>query len=349
MQPIHVACTFDRAMAIPALVLAWSIRQAMKPGRQIVFHAIACEDDAIPSDAPGLLNSEFFDFRPVRAPTSALFDADLSQSIVASHATLVRVDLPEIIPEPDRILYLDCDIIVRRPLDALFDLNMDGRVMAASADYLLMELTAGSGAPQSKFAKHVASLVSDPLGYFNAGVLLIDCAKWRGGGYSAQLRSLLLSPKTKFLFADQDALNFVFQTDYKRLDPRWNAFAYHPKPIKDEEVAAIAASCETDPWITHFVGGTKPWIKHQTQTPQHDEFWRMAKSSPFYEQMTRLSDAVSLGPIPMLRRAASRKVAEFLMTASRHLYFFEAQVRLQPDVSRSIFNAAENMYQKEIN
>jgi lipopolysaccharide biosynthesis glycosyltransferase len=335
-------------MAIPALVLAWSIRQAMRPGRQIVFHAIACEDDAIPSDAPGLLNSEFFDFRPVRAPASDLLRVDLSQAIVSSHASLVRLDLPEIIPEPDRILYLDCDTIVRRPLDALFDLDMDGRVISACADYLLLELSAGSG-PQSKFARHVASLVSDPSAYFNTGVLLIDCAKWRGSGCSAQLKSLLLSPKTKFLFADQDALNFVFQTDYKRLDPRWNAFAYRPKPIKDEEVAAIAALCEADPWITHFAGGTKPWIKHQTHTPQHDEFWRMAKSSPFYEQMTQLSDAASLGQIPMLRRAASRKVAEFLMTVSRHLYFFEAQVRMQPDVSRSIFNAAENMYQKEIN
>ncbi|MGP8232147.1 MAG: hypothetical protein ACLQL2_05690 [Methylovirgula sp.] len=65
--------------------------------------------------------------------------------------------------------------------------------------------------------------------------------------------------------------------------------------------------------------------------------------------MKQLSDAASLGPIPSFRRAASRKVAEFLMTASRCLHYFEARVRKEPDVSRSIFNAAENMYQKEIN
>jgi len=348
VQPVHVACTFDRAMAIPALVLAWSIRQTMGSGRAVIFHAVACEDDALPKEAQRLLSSELFDFRPSRAPASDLLRVDLSQAIVSSHASLARLDLPEIIPEADRILYLDCDTLVRRPLGTLFDLDMDGRVIAACADYLLLGLSAGNG-PQSKFARHVTSLVSDPSAYFNTGVLLIDCAKWRAGGYSARLKSLLLSPPAKFLFADQDALNSLFQTAYKSLDPRWNAFAYRPKSIKDEEAAAIAALCQADPWITHFAGGTKPWIKHQTRTAQHDEFWRIVKSSPFYEQMKQLSDAASLGLIPRLRRAASRTVAEFLMTASRHLHPLEARVRKRPDVSRSLFNAAETMYQKEIN
>lgn len=283
-------------MAIPACILAWSIKQTMQPGRQIVFHAIACEDAAIPEDAPRLLNSEFFDFRPMRAPASALFGVDLSQATVTSHATLVRIDLPDIISEPDRILYLDCDVIVRRSLDTLFDLNLDGRAIAACLDSLMRELIA-TGTVQSKFVKHVAALVADPLGYFNAGVLLIDCVKWRAGDYSARLRSLLLSPDRTFLFADQDVLNCVFQTDYKRLDPRWNAFAHYPS-VKNRDVAAIAAFCDADPWISHFAGRAKPWLRHQVQTSHHHIFWDIAKSSPFYEEALNLSHSLSLGVLP---------------------------------------------------
>ena len=125
----------------------------------------------------------------------------------------------------------------------------------------------------------------------------------------------------QFLFADQDALNSVFQTGYTRLDPRWNAFAFHPKPIRDKEVAQLAALCEADPWITHFAGATKPWIRHQAQTPQHKPFWELAKSSPFYEEMLALSASVSLGAAPALRRSISRKAAELLMSISRGLHF----------------------------
>jgi lipopolysaccharide biosynthesis glycosyltransferase len=347
VRAIHVACTFDKAMAVPALLVAWSIKQTMKSGRPIVFHAVACEDDAILGDAARLLNSEFFEFSPTRAPSSDLFNVDLSRAIVTSPATLVRVDLPDIIPEADRILYLDCDLFVRRPLDALFDFDLDGHIIAACSDYLMMELTGVEG-PRSKFARHVATLVSDPRAYFNAGVLLIDCAKWRAGGYSARLKSLLLS-SPQFLFADQDALNSVFQTGYRRLDPRWNAFAFHPKPIRDKEVAQLAARCEADPWITHFVGAAKPWIRHQAQTPQHKPFWKLVESSPFHDEMLTLSASVSLGAAPALRRSISRKAAELLMSTSRGLHFLEVRLRKNPDISLSLFSAAENLYQKGIN
>ena len=345
MGPVYIACTFDKAMAVPALVLAWSVKQTMKPGRRVVFYAVACEDDAIPDDAGRFLNSEFFDFRPVRAPSSDLYSIDISHSIVTSLASLARIDLPEFILEADRLLYLDCDIIVRRPLDALFDLNMDKHVIGACVDYLLTELSAAK-APRSKYARHIASLVSDPLAYFNSGVLLIDCVKWRANEYSAQLKSFLLSATNKFMFADQDALNFIFQSRYRRLDPRWNSFAHHPTPFKDQEVAALAALCDSEPWITHFSGGTKPWMKHQTKTVHHDTFWEIVEASPFHAQMIELSDSTSLPAMSVLGRTIAKTIAEFLMTFSRRLHSVEVRVSKNPQISLGIFDVGEDLYQR---
>ena len=348
MRPIHVACIFDRAMAIPALVLAWSIKKTMLPGRQIVFYAIACEDDAIPEDAPCLLNSEFFDFRPMRAPASALFGVDLSQSIVASPASLVRIDLPDIIPGPERILYLDCDILVRHPLDALVDVDLEGHAVAACADYLMTELIVAEG-PGNKFARHITSLLADPTSYFNSGVLLIDCEKWRAGNYSQQLKSLLLSPPVTFLFADQDVLNSIFVTNYKRLDPRWNAFAYHPTLINDKEAAAIAALCETDPWITHFAGPAKPWLKHHAVTPHHRQYWEIARSSPFFERFVEMFESANnLDLVALMYRGVCRRAAEFLLTFSRALHFFETRLRESASLSQGMLDAGEHLYKRSI-
>ena len=82
-----------------------------------------------------------------------------------------RVLLPELLPDCDRVLYLDCDVIVLDSLDPLMRVDLSGKCIAAVTNPpITLEW----------MQKHCASLsLPDTDDYFNAGVMLMDLEELR--------------------------------------------------------------------------------------------------------------------------------------------------------------------------
>lgn len=341
-QPIDVACAFDRAMAIPALIVAASIRQTMSPGRHVTFHALATDKRALKKSAAGRrLNSQFFDFRTLFVPRSELIKVDLSESFMTSQASLVRLSLPHLVNDTERIIYLDSDVIVHRPLDELFDLDIGGYALAACPDYGMM-IFARDADPLGVH-KRSLGFKSEPASYFNSGVLLFDCLEWRARLYSEKCRATAAHSEPSF-FADQDLLNIVVQSGYQKLDPRWNAFARHAEITSDGPEALAVSLAVADPWITHFSGSPKPWLP-QKSTPAINRFWNVAHLSPFRRE------AYSLWGRSRRRHAARRvvklpvrKIAEFFLTLSRGVAITERLLSKKVIVSMGIWRFGEALY-----
>src|SRR5262252_9157634 len=53
---------------------------------------------------------------------------------IITRATYARLFIPEVLPEVDRVVYLDCDVLVRRDLGALFDSDMGTNWVLGSPD-----------------------------------------------------------------------------------------------------------------------------------------------------------------------------------------------------------------------
>ncbi len=319
--PIHVACAFDRAMAVPALLVASSIKQTMRLGRSVVFHAVAIDDGAFRQCGLGArLNSEFFEFALMRAMPEQMIDVDLSRASIKSPASLFRLMAPEIFQDVPRLIYLDTDVIVCKPLDDLFDLDLQGHSIAACRDLGMIAL---SRTPSLFPARSALSIQADPSSYFNAGVLLMDCAKWRADKMSGAFKKMAaVEPPSKFLLLyDQNALNFLFQGDYVRLDPRWNSCNCPDVEPDDPEATAIIAA-RSDPWIIHFAGPQKPWFVQPT-TARYEKFWAITAASPF----RREANALWMRSIPSrLVRVFPRKAGELLLTLSRCIRRVETQL-----------------------
>ena len=98
--------------------------------------------------------------------------------------TLLRLlaDLVEDIP--DKLLYLDCDILFNRDIELLYNINIDEYEYAAARD-------------------HYGKYLINP-NYINAGVLLFNMKKAKETGLFEKSRKLLR--EKKLTFADQDAL-----------------------------------------------------------------------------------------------------------------------------------------------
>jgi lipopolysaccharide biosynthesis glycosyltransferase len=164
-----------------------------------------------------------------------------------SSATYARFLITDTLPqEISKVLYLDADILVLDDLGPLCETDLGGVVVGAVVDE---RVTAHIKMGNSSLGGMPLPCVRD---YFNAGVLLIDLAKWRAERVSQKaIEYLELYPHS--VFSDQDALNFACDGRWQRVDPRWNYYQIDLKKSLSD------LSDEQRPGIIHFQGWSKPW------------------------------------------------------------------------------------------
>lgn len=178
-----------------------------------------------------------------------------------SAGTYLRLALPGLLPEVDRILYMDADIVVRESLAPLWETSVEGKALAAvkGAVNLADKWEWNSGRPYWK-----------PLGmkggYINAGVTLLNLAEVRKRGLDARWHELT---GERFYYQDQDILNITCQGAVAYLPPKYNRLAYLEEKDFGQFVAEGIYTREEErealqsPAIIHYAGD-KPWKRYDT-------------------------------------------------------------------------------------
>ena len=124
------------------------------------------------------------------------FKECVNESAYCTPYTLLRL-LADMIPDmPDKLLYLDIDMMIARDLKLLYDINIEDYEYAAVKE------------------KYGCWLIRPD--YINAGMLLLNMKKIRETGLLEKARKLIR--EKKMLFADQDAV--FWSTTKKKLLPR---------------------------------------------------------------------------------------------------------------------------------
>ena len=166
----------------------------------------------------------------------------------------IRVVLPDVLPEVDRVIYLDADVLVLEALEPLWGTDLAGARIAAVANVV-----------EPDHHPHVRELGLDPTGgYFNAGVLVMDLAAMRSDGTVRVITDYVREHGTRLAWFDQDARNVTFAGTWHHLHPRWNTqnslrtWADWATEVFGSDTRAEAVD---HPAILHFEGPAvcKPW------------------------------------------------------------------------------------------
>lgn len=180
-----------------------------------------------------------------------------------SIATYYRLLIPKLLPgHIDKVIYFDCDIVVRHKLDELWNYPISN--YATGAVYQIASRTCAD----AKRLKYPAS-----YGYFNAGVLLINLDYWRANQISEKLFEFLNKEKETIIYHDQDALNGVLFDQCVQLPIKWNMltifFMKTTLSINDFDKGVVINDyneykkqillVKDDPTVIHFVSKPKPW------------------------------------------------------------------------------------------
>lgn len=179
----------------------------------------------------------------------------------------------------DRVLYLDCDVIVRAALDELYSIDLGNCTVAAVRDAYL------NGAPWRARLNALAG--ADVRTHFNAGVMLIDVARYRSTGVGPAALGLLDRFHREFIYADQDALNVALAGKWKVLAAKWNVQSHWYTPGFILRSAALPpdrrnryAAAIRNPAIIHYSTQSKPW-QFMNSHPWKQEYWNYRNLTPF--------------------------------------------------------------------
>ena len=170
-------------------------------------------------------------------------------------------------PTLDKVLYLDCDLIIRKDIAALWGANIDDYFAAAVLE--------------THFHENPGIFPGEP--YFNSGVMLINLARWRSE--EDLLTRFIACAKQKFSllpFWDQDILNIVLRGQVAFLSPRWNFHAIYAELLPEQLGLARDEflSIRRDPDIIHFTSKYKPW--HYLPEPQYKHlYWEALSRTPW--------------------------------------------------------------------
>ncbi len=168
-----------------------------------------------------------------------------------THFALVnyyRLLIPSVLPEIDKALYLDTDIIVEKSLAELYETDI--------TDFFL-------GGVVSKTSENNKKRLGLPASssYINSGVLLFNIKKWRNSDIENELFRFIRESNPELLLnMDQDAINSVLYDSIFYLDLKWNVEIRtdigHPR-IDDDLLH--------EAHVIHYISSDKPWMENTKQ------------------------------------------------------------------------------------
>lgn len=202
-----------------------------------------------------------------------------------SPVSYARLKLPGLLPDVDRAIYVDADLVVQGDVLELWQTDVGEAPIGAVQDFGVPTVSAPYG------IRAYDELELEPTRkYFNSGVLLIDMTTWRKQHLSERALQYLNEYSDELQIADQEALNVAVQDQWHRLDPTWNLtteYFTHYKadscPTHDFGKRGDCRSVDDLPdsaAIVHYTSASKPWnadcdhpLRHLFHTYLHDSGW----------------------------------------------------------------------------
>jgi lipopolysaccharide biosynthesis glycosyltransferase len=163
-----------------------------------------------------------------------------------SHMTYCRILLPHLL-NMERLIYLDCDVLVFRDLAQLFDLELaPGKVLAAARDSETLSLTDDSPT--------IADAINLPRegAYFNCGVMLMNLDQLRKRDFFERAVEFL-NRKSAYRFWDQSAINFLLYGQIDELPEYWNRASWQFDAQQHNDLDCVLHYTTSAPWL----GGTR--------------------------------------------------------------------------------------------
>ena len=178
-----------------------------------------------------------------------------------------RFFIPYIFPaEMKKAIYLDADIIVNLDINKLWQIELEDHPLAVI-------LETDNGTAILKYLSMCRDGVVKEEDYFNSGVLLMNLPALRGEEESILEGIKFIGEHPKYIYADQDILNYCFSTRTLRLPVKFN------RTVKESRNTGVL-SVEKE--IYHYAGG-KVGLGLNVDDPFNRLWWSYFIKTPWFD------------------------------------------------------------------
>ena len=160
-----------------------------------------------------------------------------------------RLLLSSMLPDLDKVIYLDCDLVVCKDLKSLWETDVNDVAVAMAPDLWYQD-------------KGTLSRLGINNYYLNSGVIVMNLDYWRKHDVQNRLLSYIVDLGNELIYNDQDALNVILQDERRQLPVKYNVTPYHYHKNLDnypKEMHEEIREARIDPVVFHYLGPVKPW------------------------------------------------------------------------------------------
>lgn len=176
-----------------------------------------------------------------------------------SLATYYRLFIPELMPQEDKVIYLDCDMVVRKSLKDLFNKSFNNNLVLGVRD-----VGAKEGSERLEISEYV-----------NAGMLVMNSKLMREENTVPKFLDFINNGQDKIQNHDQDIVNYVCNGRIGIIEDEFNAQVRRNNLSKFDRLE--------DPTVLHFISGKKPWTLYKPLNSTHwaGEYFKALEGTPW--------------------------------------------------------------------
>lgn len=221
-----------------------------------------------------------------------------------SHETYYRLEIPDILQNYNKCIFLDADIILNDSLVDLYNMDVSQYMFAAVRNTMMTLLYNSDKSLRDYYGAHKITMDR----YIQAGVLLMNLEMCRRNNFFS--RSLEALREEEFRFLDQDLLSFLFNGHILFIENKWNYETYQRcfddyKYFISQEIGIIRKNALAKARIIHYASPNKPWLFPDEELA--DRWWGYARKTPYYEICIKRMVEHSYQALPKTKKATGLK------------------------------------------
>lgn len=297
MTTVPIVFAFDNNLTMPAAVCIYSLLVNAKPSTAYDIYILHRKNQPLDLSKVERVMEHFPQSTLTLREVGDVFDSSFEIRGITTPA-YYRLLIPELIPEHDRVIYSDVDVVFRQDLSEVY--------MSPLGDNILAGVNNLAHVDVDLKAHYESALGLNPHNIICSGFLVMDCAAMRRENLKDRFLEVA---KNRYKFQDQDILNITCAGRIKMLAPKYSLLtyiSYYSITNGKDSLEALWTAAEVDEALqegTVHYNGNKPW---KNWCVNFDIWWEYYRKSPIFDQKyyfdfyySRLNE---LDQLPLLKR-----------------------------------------------
>lgn len=235
-----------------------------------------------------------------------------------SSAALYKFQIPQILYQLDKVLYVDGDVIFEKGFEEIFKYDIKDYYVAAVSDYFF------------EYEHNYYDEITCKSHYFNSGVMLLNLCLMRESNITQKLVEYKENDNNA-RFMDQDALNMILGDQWLPIPVTFNYLIVYREKFSAGHFANVTGEPEekiiewvNHPSILHFAGGNKIWNSPYVEFYKEwlkyvsDKDFRMIYSKKYFDYLANTIEEKS-----DVLHSENRELRHQIENLQRDIRYFE--------------------------